>query len=644
MLDSSGVSDASSDVEPEDLGTADDYEAAVELETVEADDANEDPTGEVAEEVAESTQETTVEVAPIFQVSAGESIESISENLVNETLTPLVFINPGELAYTITISGPDAEFVEFDEETLTINLISALDYETQTTLSFTVIIESENADVSEIEVLLDVTNIDEPIELTSTLLADSFAENIDLQSAILESTAIDPEGGDISFTLSGEGSENFSVDANGNISLQAELDYETTTSYLLILTASDGVNDTVFEINFSVIDIDEPVILVASTSATSFAEDSLTGINIGTASATDPEGNTITYSLSGTGSENFSVDSAGNISLVNSLDYETAASYTLTLNVSDGVNTTSSDLIITVDDVNEAPSLSSSLAASSFAENTATGTTIATASASDPESQTLTYSLSGTGSENFAVDSSGNVTLVAGLDYETASSFNLTLSASDGVNTTINTIAISISDVNEAPSLSSSLAASSFAENTATGTTIATASASDPESQTLTYSLSGTGSENFAVDSSGNITLVSSLDYETTTSYSLTLTASDGTNSISNTINISVADVIELSIALASSSISIDENASSGSSITTTTTTTDGSGSVTYSLSGTGSDKFAVSSDGTITTAASLDYETTTSYTLTLTATDGTNTVTQNFTVNVNDLKINTLA
>ena len=276
--------------------------------------------------------------------------------------------------------------------------------------------------------------------------------------------------------------------------------------------------------------------------------------------------------------------------------------------------------------------------------NVSTGTTIATASASDPESQTLTYSLSGTGSENFAVDSSGNVTLVAGLDYETASSFNLTLSASDGVNTTINTIAISISDVNEAPSLSSSLAASSFAENTATGTTIATASASDPESQTLTYSLSGTGSENFAVDSSGNITLVSSLDYETTTSYSLTLTASDGTNSISNTINISVADVIELSIALASSSISIDENASSGSSITTTTTTTDGSGSVTYSLSGTGSDKFAVSSDGTITTVASLDYETTTSYTLTLTATDGTNTVTQNFTVNVNDLKINTLA
>ena len=184
------------------------------------------------------------------------------------------------------------------------------------------------------------------------------------------------------------------------------------------------------------------------------------------------------------------------------------------------------------------------------------------------------------------------------------------------------------------------MAASSFAENTATGTTIATSSAADPESQTITYSLSGTGSENFAVDSSGNITLASSLDYETTTSYSLTLTASDGTNFASETINISVADVVELSIALASSSISLSETAASGTSVTTTTTTTDGSSSVSYSLSGTGSDNFTVSSDGTITTAASLDYETTSSYSLTLTATDGTNTVTKDLTVTITDMNL----
>jgi hypothetical protein len=641
LLDSSGVSDVSSDVAPEELGTAEEFEVAIELETVEADDANEDPTGDVAEEVAETTQESTVEVAPIFQVSAGESIGSISENVVNETLTPLVFINPGELGYSITISGEDADLVEFDEETSSVNLISALDYETQTKLSFTVTIESENADVSEIEVLLDVTNIDEPIELTSTLLADSFAENIDLQSAILESTAIDPEGGDISFTLSGEGSENFSVDANGNISLQTELDYETTTSYALILTASDGVNDTVFEISFSVIDIDEPAILTASTSATSFAEDSLTGINIGTASATDPEGQTVTFSLSGTGSENFSVDSSGNISLVNSLDYETATSYTLALNASDGVNTTTSELIITVDDVNEAPILSNSLAASSFAENVSTGTTIATASAADPESQTITYSLSGTGSDKFAVDSAGNITLSSALDYETTTSYSLTLTASDGTNSTSNTINISVDDVIE---LSIALASSSISlnETAASGTSVTTTSTTTDGSASVSYSLSGTGSDNFAVSSDGTITTAASLDYETTTSYSLTLTATDGTNTVTDSLTINITDVdLSMSANLASSAQS--EGISTGTTIATSSSS-DAEGMVTYSLTD-ADNKFSIdSSTGEVTLANALDYETKTSHEFTITATDGVTTTSETFTLSVSDLKINTLA
>ncbi len=641
LLDSSGVSDVSSDVAPEELGTAEEFEVAIELETVEADDANENPTEDVAEEVAETTQETSVEVAPIFQVSAGDSIESISENVANETLTPLVFINPGELDYSITISGDDAELVEFDAETSSINLISALDYETQTKLSFTVTIESENADISEIEVLLDVTNIDEPIELTSNLLADSFAENIDLQSAILESTAIDPEGGDISFTLSGEGSENFSVDANGNISLQTELDYETTTSYDLVLTASDGVNDTVFEISFSVIDIDEPAILTASTSATSFAEDSLTGINIGTASATDPEGQTVTFSLSGTGSENFSVDSSGNISLVNSLDYETATSYTLALNASDGVNTTTSELIITVDDVNEAPSLSNSLAASSFAENVSTGTTIATASATDPESQTITYSLSGTGSDKFAVDSAGNITLSSALDYETTTSYSLTLTASDGTNSTSNTINISVDDVVE---LSIALASSSISlsETAASGTSVTTTTTTTDGSATVSYSLSGTGSDKFSVSSNGTITTAASLDYESTTSYSLTLTATDGTNTVTDSLTINITDVdLSMSASLASSTQS--EGISTGTSIATSSTS-NAEGTVTYTLTD-ADNKFSInSSTGAVTLANALDYETKTSHEFTITATDGVTTTSETFTLSVSDLKINTLA
>ena len=53
-----------------------------------------------------------------------------------------------------------------------------------------------------------------------------------------------------------------------------------------------------------------------------------------------------------------------------------------------------------------------------------------------------------------------------------------------------------------------------------------------------------------AIDADGNVTVASSLDYETTTSYTITLTASDGTNSTQETITINVSDVDEFALAL----------------------------------------------------------------------------------------------
>ena len=219
------------------------------------------------------------------------------------------------------------------------------------------------------------------------------------------------------------------------------------------------------------------------------------------------------------------MDANGNITVINSLDYESASAYELTLVVDDGTYAATETLTISVADVNEAPSLSTSVAFNAFQENTATGTTIATSTVTDPESGTISYSLSGTGSENFAVSSDGTVTLANSLDYETATAYEITLTANDGANSVSQTITVNVGDINEAPTVSATLAASSFAEDVSTGTTIATSSASDPESSTVTYSLSGTGSDNFSVDANGNVTVASSLDYETTTSYSLTLTA-----------------------------------------------------------------------------------------------------------------------
>jgi hypothetical protein len=559
LLDSSGVSDASSGVAPEELGTAEEFELAIELETVEADDANEDSTENVAEEVTETTQETTVEVSPIFVVEAEDVVASFDENTSEISLAQFTIVNPGEQNYTVTIEGEGSDAFTYNQETNSLDVIQELDYESQESVELIVTFTSDNGDIQEVALALNVTDVDEAVVL-----------------------AVEP------------------VNTISEAAISSEL-----------IANQVNVSETV------------PA-----------------GTVLATFSATDPEGNALTYSLSGSGSDLMTVSESGEITLTGGLDFEANSTLTVMLEISDGTITTIEEITINVINDDEPATIAATLSSASFAETSAVGAAIASINATDPEGSAVTYTLSGTGSDNFSIDASGNITLASGLDYETATSYELTVVVDDGTYASTEVITVNVADVNEAPSLSATLAASSFAENVATGTTIATASASDPESQIITYSLSGTGSEKFSVDSAGNITLSSPLDYETATTYSLTLTASDGANSISNTINISVDDVVELSIALASSSINLNETVASGTSVTTTSTTTGGGAAVSYSLSGTGSDNFAVSSNGTITTAATLDYEATTSYLLTLTATDGTNTVSKDLTVNVIDINL----
>ena len=68
------------------------------------------------------------------------------------------------------------------------------------------------------------------------------------------------------------------------------------------------------------------------------------------------------------------------------------------------------------------------------------------------------------------------------------------------------------------------------------------------------------------------------------TSYTITLTASDGTNSTQETITINVSDVDEFALALSSTSPAINEGVSTGTQVATSTLTQQDSASVTYTL------------------------------------------------------------
>ena len=84
---------------------------------------------------------------------------------------------------------------------------------------------------------------------------------------------------------------------------------------------------------------------------------------------------------------------------------------------------------------------------------------------------------------------------------------------------------------NAAPSFAADADTRSVAENVAAGTSVGgPVTASDADGDALTYVLTGADANAFAIDAVGQITVNGALDYETKTSYSVTVTVSDGRN------------------------------------------------------------------------------------------------------------------
>ena len=293
----------------------------------------------------------------------------------------------------------------------------------------------------------------------------------------------------------------------------------------------------------------------------------------------------------------------------------------------------------------------------SIRENTAAGQNIGDAvKATDRDTaDTLTYTLGGTDAAAFTVDSTtGQLKTEASLDYETKDSYTVMLTVSDGKLTSVITVAIRVSDVNEAPTFTDGTSITrEIAENTAAGENIgAVITATDPDNDTLTYTLGGTDAAAFKIDTAtGQLKTSAALDYETKTSYSVTITVSDGTDTATIAVTINVSDATENRVptftAGTSTTRSVAENTDSGIDIGSPVSATDAdTDTLTYSLGGTNEASFSINSTtGQLQTKAALDYEQKNSYEVTVSVSDGRGgndsiTVTINVT-NVNETRTN---
>ena len=266
-------------------------------------------------------------------------------------------------------------------------------------------------------------------------------------------------------------------------------------------------------------------------------QENTTSNSLLTVSATDQDtADTLNFLLLGSGSEFFSIHlTSGVVSLTTVLDYEVTSLYTLTVRVSDsngGVVTTS--LTVTVSDANDSPQFLGIPYSATVSENLPIATDVIKISAFDADGgDSLSYSLSGTNSGHFQISSSsGLVETTQVLDYETVNYYSLTVSVSDGSVSISTSLTLSVSNTNDAPYVTNLPGNVSVAENDVTVAVI-DVNASDPDGDNITFSLSGTGSDDFLINSAtGLVTLNRALNYEIQELYSLTVRVSDGAGGV----------------------------------------------------------------------------------------------------------------
>ena len=165
-------------------------------------------------------------------------------------------------------------------------------------------------------------------------------------------------------------------------------------------------------------------------------------------------------------------------------------------------------------------------------ENTESGTAMTPAVAATDDEQNLTYTLGGPDAASFSIArNTGMLSTKAELDKEMKDTYTVTVTAADSLNesSTI-TVTIKVTNVDEMPELEGD-DPDDYAEN-GTGAA-ATFTATDPEGESITWSVSGTDSADFAIDN-GVLRFKSSPDFEapaedgTDNTYSVTIEASDG--------------------------------------------------------------------------------------------------------------------
>ena len=486
---------------------------------------------------------------------------------------------------TYSILGGSNDFFEIDAMNGQLRTKAVLDADEGVT-SHTLTVEvsdglnsSDDEDLTiddSIEVTITVTNVNER-PMVEGITAIDHAENAGTALANASYSATDPEGANITWSLGGDDKGFFAISSGGVLSFAAEPDFEARpldNTYEVTVRATeedDGDRQTpeltgTLAVTVTLSDFDEPPVITGPKRVDDYPENSPTTTVVGRYMATDPEGAGVTWSdLSGNDAADFDLSNNGVLTFKVSPDYEMKHEYEyeVTLNAYDGGLTGRLTVTVTIANVNEEPMVTRSSGRGAFSIVENSGPDVGDFEATDPENDDVTWSLaSGGDSRFFEIDETNGALSFKKSefneneipDYESTGlgsdkAYNVTVRATeadDGDPQTREprgslTVTVRITNVNEAPVITGPEAVD-WNENRAG--TIATYRATDPERATITWSLQG-GPGVFMITNAGALSFASAPNYEDQTEHTVTVRASDGTNTPDRPVTVAVTDVDE---------------------------------------------------------------------------------------------------
>ena len=464
-------------------------------------------------------------------------------------------------------------------------------------------------------VMVEVEDInDNPPSFVGSPISFTVPENAAAGSVVGVVIATDgdagPNGTVDDFTITG--GESFTISSSGvvTVSNHSTLDREAVSSYTVMVSARDeGVPSLAAMTNVTITlsDVNDNPPLFDGDTSYSVPENASVGDTVFTVVTSDADigSNAVTrYLIPATPLPlPFAINTtSGDVTLTSNLDYEITPSYDLVVTAIDSslpsLNTTVT-LTVLVEDVDDTlPTFEPSMYSVSVFEDTSAGTSLVTVSALDPDSSTITYSLVDAPPQFFIVSSIGAVFISSPLDREQQSQYVLTVAAmSSPLPAAIATITVEVLDINDIlPYFDQQQYVFTVPESTQPDTVVGTVVVMDDDlnqSGEIAQLYLSSSHPLFELDNTtGTLSLVGNVDYESQTSFSLTVVAVDGgspplTGSVEVVVQLS--DVNDNSPTFTTNTTSITISDSTTENITIITVHADDidseeNGQVTYTL------------------------------------------------------------